>query len=109
MHERLILSGKVLAGVASAWAVGASICIATSNIALGPIGAAWLFAFCGLYLLALRFAWRVNPAALAGFALAATALSVITGFSIGSAYLPGVLALVLSTLFLATSRVLQNQ
>ena len=109
MRERLILSGKILAGVAAAWALGASIYVATSRIELGPIGIAWLFVFCGLYLLALRFAWRVSPAALAGFALAAIALSMITGFSIGRAYVPGAFALVLSTHLLATSRMLQDQ
>ena len=109
MRERLIVSGKILAGVAAAWALGASIYIATTLIELGPIGIAWLLVFCGLYLLALRFAWRASPGALAGIAIAAVALSVITGFSIGRAYLPGAFALVLSTLLLATSRVLQDQ
>jgi hypothetical protein len=107
VREYLALSGKILAAVATAWAVGASIFIVSSQLALGPIGVAWICLFCGLYLLALRFAWRANSAALAGVALAAVALSVITGFSIGIAYLPGALALALSAVVLATSRVLQ--
>lgn len=117
MRERLILSGKLLAGVACAWAVGTSVFVATSRVAEahdqpwfqahGPWGMAWLFLFCGLYLLAVRLAWQGKYAAQAGVAIAAVALSVITGFSIGGAYLPAALALGLSTLVLAASRLLE--
>ena len=117
--ERLILSGKLLAGVAAAWAVGTSVFVATSRVAAahdqpwfqahGPWGMAWLFLFCGLYLLAVRLAWQGKYAAQAGVAIAAVALSVITGFSIGSAYLPAALGLLIATLMLLSSRWLQQR
>jgi hypothetical protein len=119
VREHLVLSGKLLAGVAAAWAVGTSVFVATARVATpndqlwfqahGPFAALWLFLFCGLYLLAARFAWRGNHAALASAALAAVALSVITGFSVGGAYLPAAIALGLSALVLTAARMMEER
>lgn len=63
-----------------------------------------LVLFSGLYLLAVRIAWRGNHIALATMSVTAVALSIITGFSIGAAYLPAALGLFIGTLmFLSTS------
>ena len=75
--------------------------------AQGLWGTLWLVLFSALYLLAVRAAWRGNLAAISMLSATAVALSVVTGFSIGGAYLPAALGLVVGTLLFFSSRILR--
>jgi len=65
--------------------------------------------FSGLYLLAVRLAWSGNHIALAIMSVTAVALSIITGYSIGGAYLPAALGLLIGTLMFLSSKRLRSQ
>ncbi len=137
MHK-LIYGGKLVVATAAAWAVGASLYIFFSPISgrgvrtSGIVGApnavvetftteqSWyeaqglwgvfvLAIFAGLYLLAVRLAWRSHYIALATLSVVAVALSIIAGFSIGGIYLPAVLGLFMGTLMLLSSRWLSSR
>ena len=73
----------------------------------GPLGILWLVFFSGLYLLAVRVAWKGNHIALASMSVAAVALSIVTGFSIGDAYLPAALGLFIGTLMFLSSKLVR--
>ncbi len=72
--------------------------------AQGLWGVLVLVIFGGFYLLALRVAWRGKYRALAVMGVVAVALSIVTGFSIGGAYLPAALGLLIGALVLLSSR-----
>ena len=75
--------------------------------AQGPWGTMWLVLFSGLYLLAVRAAWNGSLAAVSLLSVTAIVLSVVTGFSIGGAYLPAALGLVFGALLFHSSRILK--
>jgi len=77
--------------------------------AQGLWGILWLVFFSGLYLLAVRVAWKGNRIALAITSVTAVALSIVTGFSIGSAYLPAALGLFIGTLMILSSKLSRAQ
>jgi hypothetical protein len=66
--------------------------------AQGLWGVLVLVIFSGFYLLALRVAWRGSYKALMVMGIAAVMLSIVTGFSIGAAYLPSALGLCIGAL-----------
>ncbi len=136
--RKLIYGGKLVVAIAAAWAVGASLYIFFSPISgrgvrtSGIVGApnavvetftteqSWyeaqglwgvfvLAIFAGLYLLAVRLAWRSHYIALAVLSVVAVALSIIAGFSIGGIYLPAALGLFMGTLMLLSSRWLRSR
>lgn len=137
MHKLLVRGGKLIVALAAAWAVGASLYIVSSPVSAHSVtglmlrdsstvveafareqswyetqglwGILWLVFFSGLYLLAVRLAWRGDHIALAIMSVAAIALSIITGFSIGGAYLPAALGLFIGALTLLSSRLLRAQ
>ena len=135
--RRLITGGKLVVAIAAAWAIGASLFIMFSPIsgqgvktsgvfgepnsvvetftteqswyeAQGPWGVLVLVIFAGLYLLAVRLAWRSRYSALAILSVVAVALSIVTGFSIGGVYLPAALGLFVGSLMLLSSRWLRS-
>ena len=77
--------------------------------AQGLWGILWLVVFSGLYLLAVRVAWRGNHITLAIVSVTAVALSIVTGFSIGAAYLPAAFGLFIGTLMFLVSKLLRPQ
>lgn len=127
--------GKLKVAIAAAWALGASIYIASSPVLMhgvkdtlvqnsasvieafareqswyeahGPWGFFWLLLFSGHYLLATRIAITDKHQALAAMSAAAIALSVVTGFSIGAVYLPPALCLLAGTLMILSSKLLK--
>ncbi len=136
--RKLIYGGKLVVATAAAWAVGASLYIFFSPISgrgvrtSGIVGApnavvetftteqSWyeaqglwgvfvLAIFAGLYLLAVRLAWRSHYIALATLSVVAVALSIIAGFSIGGIYLPAALGLFMGTMMLLSSRWLRSR
>ncbi len=137
MLKLLVCSGKLIVAIAASWAVGASIYIFSSPVSVhgvtglmlrdtstvaeaftreqswyeaqGLWGILWLVVFSGLYLLALRVALRGNHIALAMVSVTAVALSIVTGFSIGSAYLPAALGLFIGTLMILSSKLLRSR
>ncbi len=118
--------------IATAWAVGASLYILFSPVTISGVrgtvrrdlsevvevftrqqswyeaqglwGVIVLVIFSGFYLLALRVAWRGKYGALVVMGVVAVALSIVTGFSIGAAYLPAALGLFIGALVLLSSR-----
>ena len=118
--------------IATAWAVGASLYIFFSPVTISGVrgtvrrdlsevvevftrqqswyetqglwGVIVLVIFGGFYLLALRVAWRGKYRALAIMGVVAVALSIVSGFSIGAAYLPAALGLFIGALLLLSSR-----
>jgi peptidoglycan/LPS O-acetylase OafA/YrhL len=132
VRKRLVSTGKVIVAISATWALGVSIFIFSSPVSVhgvsgvmfrdsgtvvetftreqswyeaqGLWGVSWLVLFSGLYLLAVRLAWRGNIKALAGLSVTAIALSVVTGFSIGGAYLPAAFGLLMGTLMFLLSR-----
>jgi hypothetical protein len=132
MNKLLVSGGKLIVLIAATWAVGASIYIFFSPVsghgvselmlrdsstvmetftserswyeARGIWGILWLVLFSGLYLLAVRAAWLGKHLALAIMSLIAVALSIVTGFSIGAAYLPAALGLIIATPMFLSSR-----
>ena len=137
MHKFLVCGGKLIVAIAASWAVGASLYIFSSPVSVrgatsimlrdsstvveaftrdqswyearGLWGILWLVLFSGLYLLAVRAAWRGNDIALAIMSVTAVALSIVTGFSIGGAYLPAALGLFIGALMFLSSRLLRTQ
>jgi hypothetical protein len=121
MRNFLNQSGKIIVAIAAAWAVGASLTIFFSPVSISGVTAtlrrdssevvevftrqqSWyqaqglwgvlvLVIISGFYLLALRVAWRGRYRALMVMGVVAVALSIVTGFSIGAAYLPAALGL----------------
>ena len=132
MHELLVRGGKLIVAIAATWAVGASLYIFSSPVSVhgvtdlmlrdsstvveaftreqswyearGLWGILWLAFFGGLYLLAVRAAWRGNHIALAILSVTAVALSIVTGFSSGGAYLLAALGLFIGTLMFLSSK-----
>jgi hypothetical protein len=132
VKKYLIQGGKLTVAIAATWAVGASLHIFSSPVSVhgvadvmlrdsstvveafareqswyearGIWGILWLVLFSGLHLMAVRVAWRGKYIALAIMSVAAVALSIITGFSIGRAYLPAALGLFTATLMLLSSK-----
>ena len=118
--------------IAAVWAVGASLYIFFSPVTVSGVSStmlrdssvvvevftrqqSWyeaqglwgvmvLVIFSGFYLLALRVAWRGKYGALAVMGVVAVALSIVTGFSIGAAYIPAALGLFVGALVLLSSR-----
>jgi len=112
--------------MAAAWAVGVSLYILFSPVTISGVTAtlwrdssevvevftrqqSWYEAqglwgvlliviFGGFYLLALRVAWKGKYRALAVMGVVAIALSIVTGFSVGGAYLPSALGLLIGAL-----------
>lgn len=137
MHKLLFRGGKLIVAIAATWAVGASLYIFFSPLSVhgvtdvllrdgstvveaftreqswyeaqGLWGTFWLAFFSGLYLLAVRVAWKGNHIALAIMSVTAVALSIVTGFSIGGAYLPAALGLFIGTLMFLSSKLLRAQ
>ena len=137
MHKLLVRSGKFLVAMAAIWAVGASLYIFSSPVSVhgktdlllrdsstvveaitleqswheaqGLWGILSLVFFSGLYLLADRVAWKGNRIALAITSVTAVALSLVTGFSIGSAYLPAAFGLFIGKLMFLSSNLLRAQ
>ena len=137
MHKLLVRSGKFLVAMAAIWAVGASLYIFSSPVSVhgktdlllresstvveaftreqswheaqGLWGILWLVFFSGLYLLAVRVAWKGNHIALAILSVTAIALTIVTGFSIGGAYLPAALGLFIGTLMFLSSKLPRAQ
>ena len=137
MRKLLVCGGKLIVAIAAAWAVGASLYIFASPVSIhgvtglmlrdsstvvetftreqswfeaqGLWGILWLVVFSGLYLVAVQVAWRGNHIALAIMSLTAVALSIVTGFSIGGAYLPAALGLFIGTLMFFSSKLLRAQ
>ena len=134
----LIYGGKFAVVIAASWATGASLYIFFSPISAQVVTARRVFGasrdiveiftreqtwyeaqgfwgicvlaiFTGLYLLAVRLAWRRRYTALAMLSVIAIALSIVAGFSIGAAYLPAALGLMVGTLLLASSKLLGSQ
>ena len=119
-------SGKTIVGIAAAWAVGVSLYILLSPVTISGVTAtlwrdssevvevftrqeSWyeaqglwgvlvLVIVSGFYLLALRVAWKGKYRVLAVMGVVAIALSIVTGFSIGAAYLPAALGLFIGAL-----------
>ena len=126
LHKYLIHSSKTIVGIAAAWAVGVSLHILLSPVTISGVTAtlrrdssevvefftrqqSWyeaqglwgvlgLVIFSGFYLLALRVAWKGKYKVLAIMGVVAIALSVVTGFSIGGAYLPSAAGLFIGAL-----------
>jgi hypothetical protein len=137
VHKLLVRSGKLIVAIAATWAVAASLYIFFSPVSMhgvtgvmlrdsstvveaftreqswyearGLWGILWLVFFSGLYLLAVRAAWRGNHIALGIMSVTAIALSIVTGFSIGGAYLPAALGLFIGTLVFLSSKLLRTQ
>ncbi|MFT5501383.1 MAG: hypothetical protein ACI88G_001520 [Woeseiaceae bacterium] len=137
VRKRLVCGGKVIVALAATWALGASLYIFFSPVSVhgvssvmlrdsatvveefsreqswyeaqGLWGVLWLVIFSGLYLLAVRLAWRGNINALASVSATAIALSIVTGFSIGGAYLPAALGLLIGTVVFLLSKIRREQ
>ena len=137
MHKLLVRGGQLIVVLAATLAVGASLYIFSLPVSVhgvtdlmlrdsstvvqaftreqswyearGLWGILWLVIFSGLYLLAIRVAWRGNHLALAIMSVIAVALSIVAGFSIGGTYLPAALGLFIGTLMLLSSRLLRAQ
>jgi len=131
LHKFLIHSGKFIVAIATAWAGGASLYILFSPVTISGVtgtlrrdssevvevftrqqswyesqglwGVLVLVIFSGFYLLALRVALGGNYKALMVMGIVAVMLSIVTGFSIGAAYLPSALGLCIGALILLSS------
>ena len=125
-------SGKFIVAISALWAVGASLYIFFSPVTMSGVtgtlrrgsgevvevftrqqswyeaqglwGVFVLVIFSGFYLLAVRLAWRGKYGVLAILSVIAIGLSIVTGFSIGAAYLPAALGLFVGALLLLSSR-----
>jgi len=137
VHKFLVCGGKLIVAIAASWAVGASLYIFSSPVSVrgatsimlrdsstvveaftrdqswyearGLWGVLWLVVFSGLYLLAVRVAWKGNHKALVIVCVIAAALSIVTGFSIGRVYMPAALGLFIGTLLIFSSKLLRPQ
>jgi hypothetical protein len=125
-------SGKFIVAISALWAVGASLYIFFSPVTMSGVtgtlrrgsgevvevftrqqswyeaqglwGVIVLVIFSGFYLLAVRVAWRGKSGVLAILSVIAIGLSIVTGFSVGAAYLPAALGLFVGALLLLSSR-----
>ncbi len=125
-------SGKFIVAISALWAVGASLYIFFLPVTMSGVtgtlrrgsgevvevftrqqswyeaqglwGVFVLVIFSGFYLLAVRLAWRGKYGVLAILSVIAIGLSIVTGFSIGAAYLPAALGLFVGALLLLSSR-----
>ena len=132
MRKFLIHGGKFIVAIATAWAVGASLYIFYSPMTISGVrgtllrdssevvevftrqqswyeaqglwGVLVLVIFSSFYLLAFRVAWRGKYTTLAVMGVVAIALSIVSGFSIGAAYLPAAFGLFIGALLLLSSR-----
>ena len=132
MQNSLIHGGRFIVAIATSWAVGASLYIFFSPVTISGVtgtlrrdlsevvevftrqqswyetqglwGVSVLVIFSGFYLLALRVAWTGKYRALAIMGVVAVVLSIVSGFSIGAAYLPAALGLFIGALVLLSSR-----
>lgn len=137
MHKLLVRGGKLIVAIAAAWAVGASLYIFSLPVSVhgvtavmipnsgtvveaitkeqswyeaqGLWGTLWLVFFSGLYLVAIQVAWSDNHIGLAIISMIAIALSVVTGFSIGGAYLPAGLGLFIGSAMLLSSKLVSTR
>ena len=137
MHTLLVRGGKLIVAIAASWALGASLYIFSRPItvrgvrsvifrdsstvfeafsreqswyeAQGLWGILWLVVFSGIFLAAVRFAWRGKYKALAIISAVALALSIVSGFSIGGAYLPAALGLFVGTVMLLSTRLMASR
>jgi len=137
VHKLLVLAGKLIVVIAATWAVGVSLYIFSSPVSVhgvtdlvlrdsrtvveaftreqswhevqGLSGTLWLAFFSGFYLFAVRVAWRGHHVALAIMSVTAVALSIVTGFSIGGAYLPAALGLFIGALMFLSSKLLRKR
>lgn len=137
MHKLLVRGGKLLVAIAAAWAVGASLYIFSMPVTMrgvtgfmmpnsgsvletptteqswyaahGLWGTFLLVFFSGLYLVAIRAAWTGHHVSLAIISVAAVVLSVVTGFSIGGAYLPAALGLLIGSVMFLSSKLVRAQ
>jgi hypothetical protein len=128
----LISIGRFLVVLAACWAIGASLFVLFSPQTVHVMSAtaapgepqiveeftlekSWyevqglwgtivLVIFAGLYVAAVRFAWRAAYPALPILSVIALALSYLAGLSIGAFYLPAALALFVGMLLLMLSR-----
>ncbi len=135
MHKLLVRGGKFIVVLAATWAVGASLYIFSLPLSVhgvtgtmmrnsgtvveavtkeqswyeaqGLWGILWLVLFSALYLVAVQVAWRGSHAGLLSISVIAVALSVVTGFSIGGAYLPAGLALCIASVMLLSSKLVR--
>lgn len=132
MKTYLVRGGKLIVAIAAIWSGGVSLYIFFTPLnvngvtatmvrgsgevvrtfneqqswyeAQGPEGVVALAAFSSLYLLALWMTWKGNYQALAILCAIAIALSLIAGFSIGVAYMPAALGLLIATPMLLSSK-----
>ena len=137
MQKLLTRGGKLIVTIAAIWAAGASLYIFSSPVSVhgvtgivsrntgtdveiftreqswfeaqGLWGTFWLVLFVALYLLAVRVAWKDKHLLLALISLTAIALSIVTGFSIGGAYLPAAIGLFIAALMLLSTRLFGTQ
>jgi hypothetical protein len=128
LHKLRIQSGKFIVAIAAVWAVAASLFILFSPTTVSGVTAtlrhdssevvevftrqqSWyaaqgiwgilvLVIFCALYILAVRLAWVGKYRALIFLSVIAIGLSILTGFSIGAAYLPAALGMFVGALVL---------
>lgn len=128
----LACGGKLVIAIAAIWAMGASLCVVSLPVSIGGVtdvllrdsstmsailereqswyeaqgfyGFFWLAFFSGLFLMAIRTAWTGNYISLTSIGLTVSVLSIVTGFSIGIAYLPAAIGLLIGTLMLIASR-----
>ena len=120
--------GKYAVAIAASWAVGVSLYILFSPVNVSGVTAtlrrnadevvevftrqqSWyevqglwgvmvLVIFCAFYLLAVRVAWQGNYKSLMVMGFVGVALSILSGFSIGAAYLPAALGLLFGAVVL---------
>lgn len=137
MHELLVRGGKLVVVIAAIWAVGVSLYIFHLPVSMHGIsgvifsnsgavveavtkeqswyethglwGLLWLVIFSGIYLVAIRIAWSGNYTGLLIVGVIATTLSVITGFSIGGAYLPAGIGVLTGSLMFLSSRMVISE
>jgi hypothetical protein len=128
LHKFRVHGGKIIVAVAALWAVGASLFILFSPVTISGVtgtlrhdssevvevftrhqswyesqgiwGVLVLVIFCGLYILAVRLAWGGKYRVLMFLSVFAIGLSIVSGFSIGAAYLPAALGLFVGALVL---------
>jgi len=137
MQKLLVRGGKIMVATAATWSVGASLYVFSSPVSMhgvtsvitrdsstvvevltreqswyesqGLWGLLWLVFFIGFYLLAVCVARSGNYIALAILSVTAVALSIVTGFSIGGAYLPAAFSLFIGTLMFLSSKLVRAQ
>jgi hypothetical protein len=132
VHKFLIRSGQFIVAAAALWAMAASLYILFYPVTINGVtstlrrdsgelvdvftrqqswyetqglwGVLVIVIFGGFYLLAARVAWKGNYKVLTIMGIVGIVLSIVTGFSIGGAYLPSALGLFVAALMLLSSR-----